>query len=85
VAVDLNELEVLAKGAWPGPWTAEWVDRGEGYGDWHVAGPDEDRAVVCTMDWQQHNATYIAAANPQVVLELITMLREAWAETDDPE
>jgi hypothetical protein len=82
MAVDLNELEVLAKDAWPGPWTAEWVDQGEGYGAWHVAGPDEDRAVVCMMDWQQDNATYIAAVNPRAILELIAMLREAWGEVE---
>ena len=74
---ELLELEKKAKAATPGPWKAV----GE-----CVA--DSDRYVLanCNTNFSKgqvnSNAAYIAAANPAVVLEMITELRQAKAERD---
>lgn len=79
---ELDELERLAKAATPGPWWEEDLD-GEGfYWSIHAGtkdGPDE--LVLAQADGllEEHedraNFRFIAAANPQTVLELIARAR----------
>ena len=76
----LDELERLAKAATPGPWVMNSDDDsycGRYYG---LFGGEK---CVIPIDWNVQNypavhdedAQFIAAANPQVVLELIQTLR----------
>lgn len=89
-AVDHAELKRLAEGATPGPWIAEtgtdtvWV------------GPPKEWAakvarIICPVDvgpgyktefveQQQANAAFIVAANPAVVLELLSEIEGLKAE-----
>lgn len=73
--IDLNTLEAAAKAATPGPWnvfngfTVETCPDEKGYTTAVVDGYVWDRAVSVK------DAIFIAAANPAVVLELISELR----------
>ena len=72
----LNELEALAKAATPGPWHSP------GIGEIH----NEKCVVIASIDFpHEHNeneggtqqdADFIAAANPQVILQLIALIRQ---------
>ena len=62
MTIDLDQLEVTAKAATPGPWT-----HGE-------------KAYLWLGD--ERNQLYIAAANPDVVLELIAELQQTRRERD---
>lgn len=83
--LDLNELERLANAAAPGPWAACGPSFGEAlpvYLNEVVAdtpGDDEyDGLTVCCAN-DEHasaNMAFIAAANPNVVLELVRQIRE---------
>ena len=73
------ELEALAKDATPGPWFGEWQ---EGDDWWSILGQPIGEMVcpevaTCTDD---DDARYIAAANPQTVLDLLDELR-TWQDT----
>ena len=79
-AVDLDELERLAKAAPPGPWTAEyWCDGSEGgvdvspshYVDLKGGDGDLDDFIYLS----EADAAFVAAATPQTVLALIARLR----------
>ena len=73
--VDIEELEVLAKAAQPGPWS---VDSDADYRD---AAPYICSArlgyTVVSRDgvMEDDDAAFIAAANPQTVLALLAELR----------
>lgn len=84
---DLDRLEALAKAATPGPWHAG--DRGIGW-EVHAGRPGKrgcyERDADCRDlnseykdTFTQADASYIAAASPDVILGLIKELREAWA------
>ena len=68
---ELNELEEKAKAATPGPWDSGGVEVFLGGWNPHIA--------MCNSE---DNAEYIAAANPAVILELITELKQARKERD---
>ena len=85
--IDLNELERLAKAATPGKWTWKqvvcfktpgcavfWPDMSKG--GVHYRRLDSGGGML------EADATFIAAANPAVVLELIRRLRAAEGETN---
>lgn len=63
MTIDLDELERLARAAWPGGWRAEYM---------RVELPDVDREpwepVECP---DEDTAAYIAAMNPAVALEVV--------------
>ena len=70
----LNSLIEAAKAATPGPWAkkrmGEW-DRGYYYGV-HMS---PVRSI--SVDLGEHNATFIALANPATILELCALLEKA--------
>ena len=80
MSIDLDLLEALAKAATPGPW-----ENAAGYkievaatgthcaSAWERYTYEPDKKI--TSEKAQANATYIAAANPAVLLELIAELR----------
>lgn len=83
--LDLDGLEGLARAATPLVWTAEWTDldyNGLGPEGWCV---DSLAGAVCVPDGplgqREWDAKFIAAANPAVVLSLITRLRASEAAT----
>ncbi len=65
-----TELEALAKAATPGPWDAVEGATSDG---WWVERPHISTVV---SDPTGPDARYIAAANPQTVLDLIAHVRE---------
>lgn len=73
---ELNALEASAKAATPGPWEPL------SHMDIWVMGPATDRKSICLVGYardrteNEKNAAYIAAANPDAILELIAELRE---------
>ena len=79
---ELSSLEAAARAATPGPWTSHFD------GNVWVMGPTTDHKSICLAGYARNkqenikNATYIAAANPSGVLELIAELRQAKAERD---
>lgn len=94
MAVDLDELERLARAATPGPWT--W-DNAKGNEAFHLEGAADnydDREILhaisgtiysehssdpaCIGVAEKHKA-YISAVNPTVILELIERVRRAEA------
>lgn len=79
--MNFDELEKLAKAATPGPWEAFFMFGSDDLPAEILAG---DGTSVCTVDENAVNPTpnfrFIAAANPQTVLELIASLRSARAE-----
>jgi len=85
--VNITELEKLAKAAIPGP----WIGAGPSFGGprpVYIAsvivdreGDDDDCFDVCQAPTGEResstdNLTYIAAANPQTILQLIELLKE---------
>jgi hypothetical protein len=78
----LSNLETLARAATPGEWKLT-VHTGHGrdnfhakYGDWTISAGG--KSVVATEDGigSEHDVRYIAAANPETVLELCEIIRE---------
>jgi len=70
--LDLDSLEALAKAATPGPWRVHGID----------VYTDDDSSMVangsyCDAQGGENDTAFIAAANPQTVLELIRHLRAA--------
>jgi hypothetical protein len=70
MALDLNKLEALAMEAAPGPWResmeAVWQGTPESYG----------KFIICdTGDAPKGTLEYIAAVDPQTVMELIAEVR----------
>ncbi len=73
---DLNELERLARAATPGPWKA-CDGRGPGVAVFWDAPEQDDNFVFYDETGGRHrDAAYIAAASPNVVLQLIARVRE---------
>jgi len=68
--IDLDELERLAKAATRGPWTHSEQPSG-----WMHMVIAPERGQIC-RESMARDATFIAAANPAVILELIRMMRE---------
>jgi hypothetical protein len=71
---DLDRLEELAKAATPGPWLN--IDGGiEAYvngNSWSIVHDDEEEYILPSRT----DAAYIAAASPDVVLDLIARARQ---------
>lgn len=88
MTIDLERLEELAKKATPGPWISR------AYAETkvpEVVGPVKpndmrDRIALCALgrdrDQTWSNFNYIAAVSPDVVLSLITELRELRDKND---
>lgn len=89
----LDELEMLAKEATPGPWETDIAGEdtgwwGEGAGGCIIKTAAMDSGFASTSDdhlpseQDFKNAAYIAAANPQMMQKLIALLREfaPWLE-----
>lgn len=72
--LDLDALEALAKAASPGPWRLM-------HGDVFTACDVDDDALYIAGDAFGPNATYIAAASPDVVLALIAEVRRLREES----
>lgn len=66
--IDLDELEMLARLATPGPWKV-YVTPVSKHGG--VGQPGSDESVFEDRHVAVEDSRYIAAVNPQVVLELI--------------
>ena len=83
----LNELVELAKKATPGKWTADWFDDERGYITWYIDLERQRSAFFLDGDGVQLNGTgnpsdfdkadcnFIAAAHPQVILEIAEAFR----------
>lgn len=85
----LSELERLARAATPGPWhITQCIPENGKFYDSHplvATSPDDDgrRIAACDGVLRTHeNAAYIAAASPDVVLALISRIRELEAEIE---
>lgn len=76
--IDLNELRRLAKAATPGPWMIDYVGVG-----FEVAAGESVIAQSQQVQGDRHhkarkaNATFIAAANPAAITELLDRLEAA--------
>ena len=87
MTIDLDQLEARAKAATPGPWrnAAGYKIKVAATGT-HCASAwsryTYETGKEITDEQAKANATYIAAANPAVVLELVAELRKARAERD---
>lgn len=68
--IDLDALQAAAEAATPGPWTADCCSSAN-----MVYGPSDSIGV----DAVRADAVFIAAANPAVILELLTAHRDALA------
>jgi hypothetical protein len=82
--IDLDELRKLAKVATPGPWHFH-QDDGTALDISEVCIPrpeEEDVDLSIASLLEDRDGAFIAAANPQVILELIERVREAEAERD---
>jgi hypothetical protein len=64
--IDLDRLEALAKAARPGPWVSPAPGR--------VGTPDGKRTEIGIVR-RTADANYIAAADPQTVLQLVEQVR----------
>ncbi len=86
--LDLDALEAAARAATPGPWEQALYVRNNQPDTKIIAGNDhvtdcDGYSASCEQDLA--NATFIAAANPAVVLELVRRLRaaDAWISVDE--
>ena len=81
--IDIDALEVLARAATPGPWRSSVEGRDHSSGDNVILTPEHDVYPRVVVDDAQGNPNwqadqdFIAAANPEVVLSLIEILRQA--------
>lgn len=83
----LDELERLALAATPGPWAVDALQIGARF---NIELPDGSEAVAMSQQLvgdrlsvqRGANADFIAAANPQTVLALISQLRAAQADVN---
>lgn len=89
--MNLLELKTLAEKATPGPWKCEIGQRAwrlfchgktaygkhfeEYNGAWALL--DQVDSINGTKEFQQNNAQFIAAANPQTILKLIEAIESA--------
>ena len=87
--IDIDKLETIARAATPGEWECG-EDNAAGvniFGDalWiatvHQNGDESEWDYISSKQMMK-NATFIAAANPTAVLELITELRQTRKERD---
>lgn len=84
--IDTKELRKLAQAATPGGWYVEGndvygcKDVTDGEEEWHpvIACADDDEPVK-----YESNAAFIAAANPETILELLDRLEAAEKERDE--
>lgn len=70
----VEELERLAKAATPGPWMSTQSNVGEAVQV--TARPIVGAQYVAEGIFLKRDAAYIAAANPQAILELLRHIRE---------
>jgi len=78
VSVDISKIKTLALAATqPGPWTVEKQAQGKGRHSYVVLDANGMRVADC--DEAPDDAAFIAAASPDVVLELIERLLTAEA------
>lgn len=84
MTIDLDKLEALAKAATPGPWRWGRWDSPDGKTDMFKLYATSERSmpVICIVPesaWVTlgSDTEYIAAASPDVVLELVRQLRAA--------
>jgi hypothetical protein len=82
--MNINDLEKLAKEATPGPYAEK--ENGAGISIVSLSVPHSNKGAFvvtrCTKNRfgdAERNASYIAAANPSAILELISAYREAVA------
>lgn len=81
--IDLDELERLAHAASSGEWVAGVVSMPDvqAWSEWHCVGKSFDSVLMYAAcgpapdDQSSADAAFIAAANPQVILELIAAIR----------
>ena len=83
-AVNLDELEAAARAARPGPWGSTWAPAATGMGEHVVTAHQRMHGHICPLAVQltTQDARYIAAANPETILDLIARLRAAEALYD---
>ena len=75
--IDLDELRRLALGATPGPWHFHQDDgTALDISEVCIPRPEEDVDLSIASLLDDRDGAFIAAANPQVILELIERLRE---------
>lgn len=89
--IDLDELRKLAEAATPGPWLIDSVREETDFGSYSVHGikgvaptrwySDSDMAHTALDTLDYPDAEFIAAANPQVILELIERVRQATSDS----
>lgn len=76
--IDLDELEKLAKAATPGPWHFHQDDgTALDISEVCIPRPEEDVDLSIASLLEDRDGAFIAAANPQAVLELIELVRKA--------
>lgn len=81
-AEQIDKLEQLALAATPGPWVVDALDIGARF---NIETPDGTESIAIAqqlvsdrlLKQRGANADYIASANPQTVLGLISLLRAA--------
>lgn len=78
--LDLAELERLARGATPGPWS--WHAKQTVDGDSWAVFDSHDHALAMNTDGWVLDAEFIAATGPDTVLALVARLREAEARIE---
>jgi hypothetical protein len=69
--IDLSALEKLARAAKPGPWVVSHADLGAA----EIFGPQGTTICDHEIGTDNKTADFIAAANPEVVLELIAEIK----------
>lgn len=76
--IDLDQLEAMAKAATPGPWRTGECGNVDCWCRLVLApsASDEENCVVPSGSIEARDAAFVSAANPAVVLELITQIRE---------
>lgn len=79
MTTNLDHLESLARAATPGPWEAAYDGLVLEY---EVRDYHDNLCAKVDFGNVEANAAYIAAANPQIVLELIAELRQTRAERE---
>lgn len=77
---DYSELEMLAGKATPGPWKYWGEVAHEIYGA--PSGNSMTRAFKLNQDARFEDAEFVAAANPEVVLSLISEIKQIKAELE---
>lgn len=75
---DLDQLEILARAATPGPWEADTRSLDCSY----LEGPERSYSECYFTN--ANDAKFIAAANPEAILQLIELARRSIPQGDEP-